>query len=208
MISRLGTENFFMAGKSLNIDIQGITLVFFKSERCQGCAMFDQVFNQIAKEDRRLNYATIDLSHHQSVVQMSKSSTTEIRKVPHVILYDQGRPHARFTGDKTIKGIRDFLGTILPSLLQRQPQASFVQPQQGHNSIGHNNPYGNPGGYYPPNPQIQPPTQQQRPTTPQTFQNAQNQCDPDDEECLMMPSHITPYNMPWETEFKKIAGEL
>lgn len=206
MISRLGPENFFMAGKSMNIDIQGITLVFFKTEGCPGCSMFDQVFNQISREERRINYATIDLSQHRNVVQMSKSSTTEIRKVPHIILYDQGRPHARFTGEKTIKGIREFLATILPSLLQRPPQVSFVQPQ----SVGHPSaPYGgNQGGYYNPqnNVSMQPPMQ--RPSAPQPYQNAQNQCDPDDEECLMMPSHIVPYNMPWETEFKKIAGEL
>lgn len=208
MVTRLNDGNFFMSGKNMNIDMKGITLVFFKSERCQGCAVFDHVFNQIMMEERRINYATIDLSHNQNVVKMSKASTTEIQKVPHVILYDNGRPHARFTGEKTLKGIREFLGTILPTLLQRPPQVSFIQPQH-HTSGGYpsNDGYGyatgGGGGYQQPVPQ-QAPRMQPQPS----YQSPQNQCDPDDEECLKMPSHIIPYNMPWETEFKKIAGEL
>lgn len=206
---QIGTENFFVSGNQMNINLPGNTLVFFKSEQCQGCATFEPVFNQLSREDQRVAYATIDLSYHRNIVQMSKSTTTMIQKVPHLILYVQGRPHARFSGERNIKGLRDFLAGVLktiPQQLPQQSQVSFIAPQNnmygGQSSTGHVN-----------MPDSNPPRQAVRTAmgggpVAQVHPSMQNQCDPNDEDCMLMPSHIIPHNMPWESDYKRMMGEI
>jgi thiol-disulfide isomerase/thioredoxin len=216
-IRQIGTENFFVSGNQMNLNLAGNTLVFFKSEQCQGCAAFEPVFNQLSREDQRVTYATVDLSYHRNIVQMSKPTTTTIQKVPHLILYVQGRPHARFSGERNIKGLRDFLAGVMKTIPQYPQHPQHSQPQQNQVSFiaPQNNMYGGQsvtGHQTMAMPDIAPPRQAARMATgggpSQAHPSMQNQCDPDDEDCMLMPSHIIPHNMPWESDYKRMMGEI
>lgn len=203
-IHTLDIHNFFISGKSMNINLPGNYLVFFKFDGCKGCEVFLPIFTQLSREDRRISYGIVDLTYNRNIVQMSKPTTTHINIVPHLIIYVQGKPHARFTGEKNRKALTEFLSGVLATVPQHQPQASFV-PQQ--------NMYGGPStqGTIVNIPDSQPPRQASRMATSgmaQAHPSMQKQCDPDDEECLLMPAHITPHNMPWEVDVKRIMGEI
>ena len=202
-IQTLDIHNFFISGNSMNINLPGNYLVFFKFDGCRGCEVFLPMFTQLSREDRRISYGITDLTYNRNIVQMSKPTTTPITTVPHLIIYCQGKPHARFTGEKNMKALKDFLSGVLANIPQPQPQSSFV-PQNMYG--GHSN-----QGTVVNIPDSHPPRQASRMATSgqaQAHPSMQNQCDPDDEDCLLMPSHIIPHNMPWESDYKRMMGEI
>lgn len=204
-VHQLTTQNFHVAGQqtqSLSINYSGNVLVLFKLQDCPGCAAFEPVFHQLAREETRVVFAVLDLAINRDVGQMSRSTTTPIQKVPHLILYIQGRPHARFTGaQKTFPAIRNFISDALQSSQQnlQQQQHSFVQ----QNIYG--GPQQAPRGFMP---EIQPPKQAIRMAQGlggYAHPSMQQQCDSDNPNCLMMPNQIVPHNIPWETEKRDMS---
>ena len=210
-VHQLSTQNFYVVGnqrQSLNIDYSGNVLVLFKVQECQGCAAFEPVFLQLSREEKRASIAILDLTYNREIVHMSRHTTTPIQKVPKLILYVQGRPHARFKGDKTLQSLRNFITDAL-QVTQQQPsqQHTFVQQQPQQNLYGGPPPQGR-AAYMP---DIQPPKQainMAQGIGGHAHPSMQQQCDPDDTECLMIPDQIIPHNMPWESDFKKLAGVI
>ena len=212
-IHQLSTQNFHVVGQqrqSLNINYGGNVLVFFKLQECQGCAAFEPVFNQLSTEEQRVSVAVLDLTYNREIVQMSRSSTTPIQKVPCLILYVQGRPHARFKGQKDLQSLKNFITGALQAVPQQPPQQSSFVPQQ---QPPQQNMYG--GSQQPQGsafmPDIVPPKaaiNMAHYGPAQAHPSMQQQCDPDDDECLMIPKNIIPKNMPWESDYKKLIGEI
>jgi len=207
-IHQLSTQNFHIVGnqrQSLNINYGGNVLVFFKLQGCQGCAAFEPIFHQLSNEDRRVSYGILDLTYNRDIVQLSRSTTTPIQKVPHLILYSEGRPYARFKGEKNIQSLKNFISDATPQQTPQKP--SFVQPQQ-------QNMYGGPptrGNVY--MPESQPPRQAINMANSgipaqQAHPSMRQQCEQDNEDCLMIPDQIIPHNMPWESDYKKLTGVI
>lgn len=131
--------------KILTINIPGTVLVFFKMDQCDGCRLFQPVFYQLSNEDRRLNYAIINISTYRQVAQLAHGTSTPIRKVPSLILFHNSRPKARYNGSKSNVAIKSFLNKVLAQLPQQNPQnQSFMtqtpQSQGMYGSGGYSHP--------------------------------------------------------------------
>jgi len=134
-VHQLSSQNFQVVGrntKSLNINIPGNVLVFFKMDGCHGCSAFEPVFYQLAGEERRASCAIANLSQCRDVIAMSRSTTTPIQAVPYIVLYVSGNPIAKYTGKKTIPSLQNFLNQALPPPSQTQTQDFMQQPSQPH----------------------------------------------------------------------------
>ena len=239
-IQQLNSQYFQVAGspqKSLILKLSGAVLVFFKSQRCNDCLAFFPAFQQISVSEPRLVFAAVDVDLSRDIVQMSVGTTTEVIRVPQIILYIQGRPHARFRGqDKTKVALQSFIQEALKgvNLQQGPPQQNqypqqppqnqypqqppqnqyppprgnaFVQPQQ--------NMYGGPS--YPQNqvymPEVNPSRQAGQIAgygqgPAQAHPSMQQQCDPSKEDCLQIPDQIIPHNQPWESDYKQLTGVI
>lgn len=187
---------------SLNINVPGVSMVMFKLANCKGCSIMEPEFASFAN-DGRLKIATIDLTYNRALIGMARNSTTPIQKTPHVIMYVDGKPLAIY---KTKPGvpIRTNLSNFINGAMSQIPRQTFVpQQQQQQNIYGGANENTN---YYtpdanPPRIAVNMANETGRGNIHPTVQ--QQQCDSDDEECLLVPKHIIPYNQPWEVDVKK-----
>jgi hypothetical protein len=207
--------------KSLNITQGGIYLIFYKIQGCQGCSAFEPIFLQLSTEDKRVNYGILDLTYNRDIIKVSRDTTTVIEKVPHLILYVQGSPRALFKGEKNLLSLKSFLtGALsqitvqpLPSVdvrgaMHQQPQQqTFVAQQQiplQQNMYG-----GTQSSTYVNVPDVTVPSQANKlmqggsQGAMAVHSSMKQQCDPDDEDCLLMPTNVIPHNMPWESDFHK-----
>jgi|SRR5579862_2314890 len=178
---------------TLTINVTGNIFVFFKLQNCEGCNAFEPVFKKLASEDRRVIYGIVDLTNNNQITQISKTTTTPIQTVPHLILYINGQPFAKFKGQKNLNGIKNFLSEALTLASTQQPRepvqpipSSFVPQQNMYNNQQ----------YAPQNNNIQ-----QQPT----HSSMQKKCESDDGTCLMVPNDVIPYNLPWQSDFNKLT---
>lgn len=210
-VHQLTSQNFHVVGQqrqALNINFAGNVLVLFKLDGCQGCGAFEPIFYQLAGVENRATMAVLNLSHHRDIIQQSRNTSTPIKKVPCLILYIQGRPRAVFNGKKDIPNLRKFITDVLDSAASQQQ--SFAPQQQSF--VPQQNMYGGAqqgGAVY--MPESQPPKVAARMAQHDggmAHPSMSQQCDSDDEECLMMPDQIIPHNMPWESDYKKLTGRI
>lgn len=203
----LNRSNFHVAGmqrKTLNINIPDTMLVFFKMTTCPGCEAFESIFMQLISSFPSIKYGIMNVEVHQQVIQMSRQTSTPIVSVPTIILYTNGRPYAKFNGKKNLASLRAFLHKAVSSIPPPQQQNYHTQVQRPN---------------YPP--QQQPPQQQHAKYQPEfgsqpNMKNAirgnvsdystyMGETD-EDEEKLTIPENITPHNMPWESDYRKIGS--
>ncbi len=215
-LHQLTTQNFHLVGrqrKTLNINLQGNVLVFFKMQGCVGCNAFEPVFYQLAGIEKRINYGMVDLTPNRNVINMSRQTNTPIQAVPSLIFYINGRPHAKYNGKKNIQALRGFIAKALqsapPPVVHQgggadrgSHQSDAFMPRQGYQ------PQQYPGSQ----PKVHMPEGLKSPSMQGIVKGGGrsnyaylNPVDEEDEEKLEMPEHVTPHNMPWESGYKKIG---
>jgi hypothetical protein len=211
----------------MNITLPGSVLVLYVMQNCAGCKAVDPIFRQLANTEPRVKYAICDLTNAREIITMSHQTKTQLQKVPCLILYINGRPHARFKGDKNIPSLRNFCSNALAAA-PRQQQQEFVQ--QGGNM------YGGGQGYSQQPPVSQMPSQyRQQPNQAQQGQQGKDKfwmpelgktptmtgalrgggggtqyaylgtVDDEDEDKLLVPNQVIPHNEPWMSQYKKIG---
>jgi hypothetical protein len=232
-IVQLYPGNFKLVGrqrKTMNITLPGNVLVFYKMQDCKGCRAVEPIFHQLASVEHKVQYAICDLTNARDIIAMSHQTKTQIQKVPHIILYCNHRPHARFRGDKNIPSLRSFIAKAL-SQAPTQPQQGFMQQQSG-------NMYGAGGSNYNQQPVASPapPQYQQHQMQGQGGQGGQGKekfwmpeigkapamtgalrsgggtqyaylgnVEDEDEDKLLVPDQVIPHNEPWMSQYKKLG---
>ena len=174
--------------------------------------------------------AIINLTGARDVISMSRLTSTPIQTVPSIMLYFNGRPLAKFTGKKNVPALQSFI----TKALQHAPQTTMKAPppSQGGFMPQQHGMYGS-GGYH--HPQLAPqqgqsginqqggPHQSGRSKfwMPEigkapslngvvkgdgTNQYAYlNDLDEEDEQQLLLPGQVTPHNVPWESNYKRLG---
>ena len=206
-VIQLNTNNFVETktpkGRvSLNTNVPGVSMVMFKLANCKGCSIMEPEFASFAN-DGRLKVATVDLTYNRPLIGMARNSTTPIQKTPHVIMYVDGKPLAIYKSKPGLP-IRTNLANFVNGAMSQIPQQTFVPRQQQQNIYGGTTENTN---YY--TPESNPPRRAINMANESGHGNIhptvqQQQCDSDDEDCLLTPNKIIPYNQPWECELKKI----
>ena len=228
-ITFLDATNFVLIGnqnKSLGINIPGPVLVFFKMQTSEPCREFEPTFTKLSNTDKRVSYGVLDVQQHKDVVLWSRKTSTPITGVPILILYLNGKPHAKFNGIKNVPSIQSFISQALqtvPASSNRQ-QKSFMPgapsnsnmygggqqgdiPDQGYRMAGSQ-------GQYPGNgpPVKNAPDIGRAPSMkgvlkgagpPAGYSSGGNYVEDDDNPRLLVPDSVTPWNVPWEAEFQQ-----
>ncbi len=199
-VQSLRAVDFFRQGDLLKIKAPGAALVFFKTDNCPACKAFSPVYYRMAAkefENSGLLFLELNLREHSNVQRMSINSKTEIRAVPHFIMYFNGNPYARYKGNTNERDIKLFINNTLPAISQQTspPQRSFISQQNMYGGYSNQTPVYTPDSAPPrsiSNMQMSPQAMASHPSI--------QECDPDDEDCLLIPDCIIPYNKPWETK--------
>ena len=218
----LSSAQFAVRGnqrKALALNMSGTVLVYFRfSTGCPNCKKFDPIFNQLSTMDRRVAYASIDLTQYRDVVQMSRQTSTPIDAVPAMILYLNGIPHARFNGAKNVPSIQNFLTKALENNAQAPPQQQFSGNMYGGGAAaasgGSFGPQKGSAGFAPQIPgangsgKAWMPEIGDAPSMRGVLKGSggkQPQIDDEEDEHLMMPASVIPYNTPWEGEYRTLG---
>jgi len=155
-IVKLTPNDFTMLGttnKTLGIRNPGSMLILYRMN-CNNCATFEPIFRELAKKDPRIQYGVLDLDAYQQVAQWSNQTSTPIKHVPFLVLYINGRPHAKFSGTKNVASISSFLTKALDTQPSAPPQQFVAQTAPaarggGSGGGGGGNMYGGGGGGQP-----------------------------------------------------------
>lgn len=201
---QLSLKNFSISNgpkRTLDINLEGKVLLFIKMEGCPGCSSFFPIFSELSKMDKRITFAIFDITNQKQVVVMARETTTPIENVPFILMYNNGSPFAKYKGKKSFEGVQNFITTIIKMIDSTQPP-----PKQFMNETpGGYSPYSS-GGYGQAPPKVYMPEI----NAPSGLKSSQKQATnigeiEDDEELLMIPDEITPYNTPWKTDYKKMS---
>jgi hypothetical protein len=203
-INFLSAENFVVMGakqKTLGINVPGNVLVFFKMRGCNNCAEFEPVFSTLARKEKRVTHAVLDVSSNRDVVISSRETNTPITAVPVLILYVNGRPHAKFNGTKNIPSIQSFITTALKAQRPSAPQQQQFMPSQTERTGGKVRQEAE-GKTWVPDIGAAPSMKGIIKGAGGRSGYAQGMnVDEDDEYRLAIPDTVIPHNAPWEAEF-------
>lgn len=208
-IISLSDQDFYLAGrrsKTLNIHRGGFILVFFKMQDCKYCNSFGSIFQQLAQQDHRIQYAICDLTIHRKVAAMSKHTNSPIRTVPWLVFYSDQTPIAKISGFKQRATVLAFIGRGIQEAKARGQRQQVFMPHQQQQA----NMY---GGYQQPQaPPKQPKFWKPDMKEPSAMKNAvrgtpqysQMENQEEDDRNLIIPENVTPHNKPWEGEYRKM----
>ena len=196
-VVQLDDQSFFLDVSSggskptLKLRMGGAVLVMFTMPKCRGCNTFKPKFFEIAATHPSINFALCDLSTVKNLVGKSRASTTSLQSVPTLFLYADGAPRAKFKGSMNIPSVKSFISKGIGAITASQ-NSYRVMPQPTHQTL-----------ISPP----QMPTAMPSKISPPHHQDtsyAPLGPEKDDDNCLLMPNGICPYNQPWSSEFKYI----
>lgn len=196
----LSSQNFNVVGnpkRTLRVNVDGNLLVFFKMESCGACSQFLPIFNQFSSQENKVKCAIADISQDRNIINMSRSTTTPINAVPFIVLYVNGAPLAKYNGQRTITAMKSFLAKALGQHQnQTQQNNNFMSNYQQKEDYSSQN-------YYSPEMGNNP--QAKFRGDGHNYSGFVDEED-DDEEKLLMPTQVTPHNVPWESSYKKMGN--
>jgi hypothetical protein len=212
-ISFLDKSNFVILGtrqKSLGINLQGNFLVFFKMAGDPNCAEFEPIFAKLSQTEKRVSHAILDVSQYKEIVIWSRETSTPITGVPLLILYVEGRPHAKFNGTKNVTSIQTFITKALGAGAQSQPNKQFMPSNNMYGAGGSSPGYSAPGGMNHQQGNAWEPDIGKAPSMKGIIKGYSkggyatgNNVEEEDEMKLKIPDSVIPWNTPWEAEFQE-----
>jgi hypothetical protein len=205
----LSHQNFSVVGthqKTLCTNLRNVALIFFKMDGCDNCAQFSPIFFKLAKTDNRVSYAILNITQNKDVVIWSRQTSTPINTVPTLILYINGKPHARFNGTKNIPSLQSFITQALATPSGAAPMPAAAPQQQFMAAPPPQNIY---GGQPPQNKQMYMPDIGPSPSMKNmikggtgVYPGGAGYVEAEDENLLLAPDTVVPWNKPWETEMQ------
>ena len=197
-VVQLDDQSFFLDVSSggskptLKLRMGGAVLVMFTMPKCRGCNTFKPKFFEIAATHSNINAALCDLSTVKNLVGKSRASTTPLQSVPTLFLYADGAPRAKFKGAMNIPSVESFISKGIGAIAASQ-NAYRVMPQATPHTL-----------ISPPQPNMVNPSKVSPPRQDNSPYASLGNPEKDDDNCLLMPNGICPYNQPWSSEFKYI----
>ncbi len=111
-VQNLSESNFSLSDGRMMCNVDGICLVMFKSNGCKFSSQFFPIFTKLSR-DSRLTWASVNIDGNRRIIKMALNTKTPINSVPVIIMYVNGRPYAKFNGDRTSDKLSSFVDNIL-----------------------------------------------------------------------------------------------
>tara|TARA_Y100001970_G_C13796354_1_gene632770 strand:+ start:129 stop:632 length:504 start_codon:yes stop_codon:yes gene_type:complete len=117
-------EDFFIQNiKDQNIlscNINGFTFLLFYSNQCKHCKNLVPIFKSLPGTIGGCKFGMINISKNKEIIKKSMNSTTEIKYVPLMILYIDGKPFMRYDGPLDKQSILEFIVNVANSIQDKQ----------------------------------------------------------------------------------------
>lgn len=120
----LSQEDFYIGngtkGRLLCNSIKGISLVFFYSTKCSYCQSFIPIYKTLPGNIKGCHFAMVNVSQNPTVVSMSRDTISEIKYVPYIVLYVNGKPYIRYDGPYDAMEVAQFVIEITNKLHSKE----------------------------------------------------------------------------------------
>ena len=163
-------------GKLMKCSIPGLVFVMFSQDGCGICQRVMPMFDGMSNREMRVKFAVANVSKHRGIIGKARTTTTPIKGVPTLIMYNQGKPMAHYKGPRQIPNMMTFINSMV-SKAKVPRQQNFVTPTR----------------------------QQQISANSNGFSSAQSDLNSQRLEAKIVPDGIIPYNAPW-SKYKSING--
>jgi thiol-disulfide isomerase/thioredoxin len=108
----LGSQNFGIGqgtkGKLLFNDVPGISIVLFYSTNCEVCHTVIPIFRELPKYVDKCKFAVINVDKNKEVIAKSAETTMALKYVPQIIIFHNGKPFVKYTGEKKLEPMVSF----------------------------------------------------------------------------------------------------
>lgn len=115
--------------KILCTGILDISLVLFYTPDCEYCPEIKECFKALSQLSKGVKFCVCNVKQCPNVVKMSKESTTVLQYVPYVLCFINGKPYAKYDGERSIKGIKDFIQQVHNKVEQFKKTPQLQQDQ-------------------------------------------------------------------------------
>lgn len=95
-------------GKLLFNDIQGISIVLIYSTNCPVCHQIIPIFKELPNYVPGCRFAVINIDNNKDIVAKSQLTTMPIKYVPQIIIFHNGKPFLKYTGEKNLQTMVSF----------------------------------------------------------------------------------------------------
>jgi thiol-disulfide isomerase/thioredoxin len=110
------TLNQTKKGYTLCNTIKGISFGVFYSSNCPHCKTALAIVKNLSLKANICNFFIINVDTYRNIVDMSQKTISPITYVPEMILYVNGRPFLKYTGQKTENDIGNFIASVIKQL--------------------------------------------------------------------------------------------
>ena len=101
--------------------IPGFSLVLFYSTQCQHCDTLIPIFKKLPRMIvSGCQFGIINVSSNKQCVAMSRGTLSEIKYVPYIVLYVDGRPQMQYKGPADIQEIARFVLEVSKKIKNKQ----------------------------------------------------------------------------------------
>jgi len=120
----LTTEDFGIdkgqKGPILVTGIAGFSLILFYSNDCVHCKKLVPIFNKLPGSVGGCQFGIVNISKNRQIVNMSRQTINEIKYVPYVILYINGKPFMIYKGPSEEGEIKRFVLEVAGNVQKKQ----------------------------------------------------------------------------------------
>jgi thiol-disulfide isomerase/thioredoxin len=112
-------------GRVMCHSIPGFSLVLFYSTQCGHCKSLIPIFKRLPGTIvSGCQFGIINVSSNKKCVAMSKGTLSEVKYVPYIVLYVDGRPQMKYAGPHDINEIARFVLEVSKRIQSRQSFAN------------------------------------------------------------------------------------
>jgi thiol-disulfide isomerase/thioredoxin len=117
-IMYLDSSNFGIGtgtkGKLLFNNVPGISIILIYSTNCGVCTTVIPIFKQLPQYVDKCKFGVINIDKNKDVIAKSLETTMPIKYVPQIIIFHNGKPFVKYTGEKKLEPMVSFFrDTIL-----------------------------------------------------------------------------------------------
>ena len=105
-------------GNLLFNDLKGISIVLMYSTNCSVCHQLIPIFKELPNYVPDCTFAVINLDNNKDVIAKSQLTTMEIKYVPQLICFHNGKPFIKYTGEKSLTPMVNFFKETISRVQQ------------------------------------------------------------------------------------------
>ena len=120
-------------GNLLCHSIPGMALILFYHKNCPNCVHLFPIFKTLPNVLSGCQFGIVNIGVQRKVIDMSKQTVMPLQHVPLVLLYINGKPYFKYTGDYDLEKIKGFIFEVQHKLQSKQQfykKNNNQQPQQ------------------------------------------------------------------------------